>query len=273
MIEGRDFAVASTIGARQRQEDDWGTHINPPSLEEGACLLVVVADGMGGMPAGDRASGIVIRTFLDSYLAIPQPARARLRHALAHANRELGIAVEADPQLDGMGCTLVAALFFHNHCEWLSIGDSNILHYHNDGLERVNPLHIYANELDQQVQRGEITAEEANGHPDRAALTSVIQGRVLEEVAQGELKLESGDVVVLASDGIATLSDLEMTSICVTLAGEGAANIAETIIERIDAQARVSQDNATVAVVCQRAVEDDPKVLQEATDLVSSDSE
>ena len=252
MIEGCDFAAASTIGRRMRQEDDWGTHVNPPAQEESAQLLAAVADGMGGMPAGDRASRIALRTFMDSYLAIRQPARERLRHALEHANRELGIAVEAEPEFKGMGCTLVAALFFHNRCEWLSIGDSFILRCRDGRIERINPLHIYANELDEQVRRGEINIETANDHPDRTALTSVVQGKVLEEVAQGELQLVAGDVVLLASDGILTLSYEEITTICLDQIEEGAGSIASTIIRQIEAKGRASQDNATVVVWCAR---------------------
>ena len=252
MIEGQDFAAAATVGARQRQEDDWGTYLKPPVLESelAAGLLAVVADGMGGLPAGDQASGIAIRTFLDSYPAIRRPAPDRLRHALAHANRELGIAVEAEPELAGMGCTLVAALFFPGRCQWLSVGDSLILHCRGGSLERINPLHVYANELDEQVRRGQIAVEQANTDPDRAALTSALQGTVLEEVAQGEQPLQPGDVLVLASDGIVALADGEIAEICLRHRVEGASRIAGTLIERVDALAREGQDNATVVVVC-----------------------
>ena len=260
MIEGRDFAAASTVGARKRQEDDWGTHANPPALEAGAGLLAVVADGMGGMPAGDRASAVALRAFLDSYPALHLPARERLRRALAHANREVGIAAEADPALAGMGCTLVAALFFPDRCEWLSIGDSFLLLCRDGRLERVNPLHNMARELDEQAHRGEITAAEAAGHPDRALLTSAVQGGALDQVAQADLGLAPGDVMLLASDGIATLPDEEIASICAEHADAGARRIAEALIGRIDAAARPGQDNATVIVVCHR--------LEEAEDTV-----
>ena len=251
MIEGRDFAVATTIGARSRQEDDWGVHVQPPALEEGALLLAGVADGMGGMPDGARASGVAIRTFFDGYPLIFRPARDRLRHALAHANREVGIAVEAQPEMAGMGCTLVAVLFFADRCEWLSVGDSLVLRWRDSGLERINPLHTYASELDAQAERGEISDDAAREHPDRAALTSAIQGGLLEEVAQGELEMAPGDIVILASDGIATLSEAEIGSVCTESAGENepAGRIANTLIERIDAHARPGQDNATVIVV------------------------
>ncbi|MDE2692435.1 MAG: protein phosphatase 2C domain-containing protein [Acidobacteriota bacterium] len=251
MIEGRDFAAATTIGARCRQEDDWGVHVQPPALEKGALLLAGVADGMGGMPAGDRASDVAIRTFFDSYSLISQPARGRLRRALAHANREVGIVVEAEPDLAGMGCTLVVVLFFNDRAEWLSIGDSLILRWRADGLKRINPLHTYGNELDVQVKRGEISADSAREHPDRAALTSAIQGTVLEEVAQGELDVALGDIVILASDGLASLDDQEIESICAARVDgeEPAARIATTLIGRIEARARPGQDNATVVVV------------------------
>ena len=249
MIEGRDFAAASTIGARERQEDDWGSHLDPPALEEGARLLAAVADGMGGMPAGGQASNIAIQTFFDSYPAIQRHATARLRHALAHANREVGIAAEANPELEGMGCTIVAALFFAEKCEWLSIGDSLILLCRDGELERINPLHTYAQVLERQVEQGELTLEEAESHPGRELLTSAVQGAALEEVAQGELQLAERDIVVLASDGVSALSEEEIASICAAHAEEGAAAIAGAIVARIDALARANQDNATVLVV------------------------
>lgn len=249
MIEGRDFAAASTVGARARQEDDWGTHVNPPAREPGARLLAVVVDGMGGMPAGDQASGLALRAFLDSYRAIDLPAAKRLRHALAHANREVGIAVEADPSLTGMGCTLVAALFFPDRCEWLSVGDSLILRIRNRELERVNPLHVYANELDEMVRRGELSEEAARNDPDRTALTSAIQGTVLEQVAQGVLDLEAGDLVMLASDGVLTLPDGEIVSVCAEQGEMGAQRVAEAVVACIEGHGRPGQDNATLVVL------------------------
>ena len=250
MTEGGDYAAASTIGARERQEDDWGTHVNPPALEPGAWLLAVVADGMGGMPAGDRASSIALRAFLDSYAVLQLPAPERLRRALAHANREMAMAVEAEPELAGMGSTLVAALVFPDRCEWLSVGDSLLLCWREGELKRINPLHVYANVLDERVRRGEMTAEVAERHPERAWLTSALQGTPLEEVARGELPLVAGDVLVFASDGIATLADKDVAAICAERVGEGASGIAETLVARIEAAARERQDNATVIVVC-----------------------
>ena len=257
MIEGRDFAAAATVGRRQAQEDDWGTHANPPALEEGACLLAAVADGMGGAPAGDRASQIVVRAFLDSYLDLAQPVRARLRDAMLQANEAVELAAQAAPELAGMGATLVAALFLPDRCEWLSVGDSFILLCRGGKAERVNPLHIYARELDEQVQQGRVSAEQARADPDRHALTSALMGGSVDAVAQGELQLLPGDLVLLASDGVASLPEEEIAAICTELAAEDAARIAEALIARIDASQREGQDNATLVVVRRPADEAD----------------
>ena len=249
MIEGRDFAAVATVGARERQEDDWGTHANPPAREEGADLLAAVADGMGGAPAGDQASRIVIRAFMDSYLSIDQPAGRRLHDAMFRANDAIEVAVQAQPDWAGMGATLVTALFFPDRCEWLSVGDSFILLCRDGRIECVNPLHIYANELEERVRHGEISAEQALQDVDRNALTSVLMGEFVDEVAQGELRLVPGDAVLLASDGIASLPDEEIVAICTEFATVGAAKVAETLVARIEAMNLEGQDNVTVIVV------------------------
>lgn len=259
MLEGRDFAAVATVGSRERQEDDWGTHVDPPSLEGQAALLVVVADGMGGMPAGDQASGLAVQAFLDSYLTVQKPARDRLRHALAHANREVGIAIESDPELVGMGCTLIAALFFLDRCEWLSVGDSFILLARKGRVRRLNPLHTLAARLDARVKRGELSEDCALAHPERAALTSVVQGGPIDQVSHGELHLQPGDLMVLASDGIATLPEAEIASICCQFGAEDAKRIADALVARIDALRVAGQDNATVIVV-RRAADEEPTV-------------
>ena len=259
MIEGRDFAAAATVGSRERQEDDWGTHVDPPALEGRAALLAVVADGMGGMPAGDQASGLAVHAFLDSYLIAQKPAKDRLRHALAHANREVGIAIERVPELVGMGCTLVAALFFLDRCEWLSVGDSFILLVRRGRVRRVNPLHTLAARLDARVKRGEMSKECALAHPERAALTSVVQGGPIDEVSLGDLRLEPGDLMMLASDGIATLPEADIASICCQLGAEDAKRIADALVSRINALGVGGQDNATVIVV-RRAADEEPTI-------------
>lgn len=265
MIEGRHYAAATMIGARKRQEDAWSVRVvsDDGSDEE---LLVAVADGLGGMPAGDRASRITIRSFVGSYALIPEPPAERLRFALANANGEVARAIEADPSLRGMGTTLVAALFFRDRFRWLSVGDSFIFHWRAGDLERVNPLHTYGRELDARAAHGEISAMHAALHPDRAAITSAVMGLPLDEVAESKVDLADGDVVVLASDGIETLADEEIAAICGDHRSAGASRIAEAIIRRIEQRALSWQDNATALVVCPASPTDQGEVAPAGVD-------
>lgn len=254
MIEGRSFAAASMVGSRARQEDDWGLHAQPPVLEEGATLLAALADGMGGAPAGDVAGRIVVKSFLDRCRHGREPARERLNSALQAANDDISAEVAANGRLDGMGATLVAALFVGDACEWLSVGDSRILLCRDGLIRRVNPLHTYARRLDAQVERGELPREAALSHPDRLMLTSVVMGCPIEEVAQGTLPLRPGDVVLLASDGVDTLPSGAMAEVCERGAapdrqGARAQWIADALLDGVEACAAPRQDNATVIVV------------------------
>lgn len=251
MIEGRDFAGAAIVGKRRRQEDDWGVHVEPPTVEGGAHLLAVLADGMGGAPAGDRASRTVVAAFLDHYVRHAEPARQRLELAAWGANDAVADAVAEDAALNGMGATLVAALCFEDRVEWLSVGDSYLYLCRGAQLTRINPLHTYAATLDAMAERGEISHRTALMHPDRPALTSVVMGWQMEQVAQGEVALQRGDVLVLASDGLDTLADDEITTLCEEGAGGDAParRIADALLSRVEIHAKPHQDNATIIVV------------------------
>ena len=264
MIEGRDYAVAATVGARSRQEDSSGLNVQPPPSREGSPgLLAVVADGMGGAPAGDRASEIVVGAFLAGYgLASQASAAERLVFALEHANQTLGETIRANSaELIGEfgespGSTLIASLFFADRYFWLSIGDSLILRYRGGKLERINPLHVYAFELAELVRRKEISAAEADSHPDRLALTSAVLGDSIEKFDLGEENLLANDILLLSTDGIDTLGEEELAEIC--LSNESDANeIANANIHRIETIEKERQDNATVFVVRRGAYESD----------------
>ena len=251
MIEGRGFAAAAIVGERERQEDDWGVHVDPPTVEGGARLLAVLADGMGGAPAGDCASRTVVSAFLDNYVRHAEPAPTRLELATWSANDVVADAVLADQALNGMGATLVAALFFANRCEWLSVGDSYLYRCRNGEVSRINPLHIYATELDAKAERGEISRQAALDHPERYQLTSVVMGWPIEQISAGRLGLQAGDVVLLASDGLDTLSNDEIAAICTEGVERDAEAqwIADALLKRIEEHGAPRQDNATVVVV------------------------
>ena len=246
---------AAIVGDRRRQEDAWGAEILPPD-EHGVTLLALVADGMGGHPAGDQASRITSDAFLAACAAGAGPPGERLREALDRANEEVRQAIEANPRLRSMGTTLVAALFSERRCDWISVGDSFLFHYREGTIRRVNPLHTHGAELDEQARRGEISWAEARMDYDRAMITSVIMGGRIEKVAGGTLELEPGDLVLLATDGVETLGEDGIAAVCDASRGKDAGAIASAILGRIEEAPADYQDNATVVVVRQPAGSD-----------------
>ncbi|MDE2882256.1 MAG: protein phosphatase 2C domain-containing protein [Acidobacteriota bacterium] len=242
------FGGKATVGARRRQEDAWGTQVLPPA-ENGIRLVAVVADGLGGHPSGDQASRTARDAFLAEFPGASGFPGERLRQALDYANGRVRAAVEASPELWGMGTTLVAACFHSGGCDWVSVGDSFLFHCRSGRVRRINPLHTVVAELDERARRGEITAAEAAADPERALITSVVMGLPLEEVAAGSLPLEPDDLVILATDGVETLGEDGIATVCGEQRGAGAEETATAIIRRIEEIGSSSQDNAAVVVV------------------------
>lgn len=244
------FGGAATVGSRRRQEDIWGAKALPAD-EYGARLVAMVADGLGGHPAGDKASRTACDAFLAEFPRASGSPGERLRQALDHANDRVRATVEASPELWGMGTTLVAACFHSGGCHWLSVGDSFLFHYRSGRIRLINPLHTVGVELDERASRGEITAAQAAADPERALITSVVMGLPLEEVATGGMPLAPSDLVILATDGVEPLGEDAIASVCGEQREAGAEEIATTIIRRIEEIGSRNQDNATVVVVRQ----------------------
>ena len=242
------FGGAATVGARRRQEDAWGTRLLPLD-ENGVRLVGVVADGLGGHPGGDQASRTACDAFLAAFPGASGSPGERLREALQSANAEVRAAIEALPGLWGMGTTLVATCFHAGGCDWISVGDSFLFHDRNGRIRRVNPLHTVGAKLDERARRGEITAAQAAADPERALITSVVMGFPLDEVAEGSLLLEPGDLLILATDGVETLGEDGIAAVCGKQTGAGAVELATAIIRRIAEIGSSNQDNAAVVVV------------------------
>src|SRR6476646_7313720 len=97
---------------------------NQDSVYAGPRLLAV-ADGMGGMAAGDVASNIVIATMAPLDEDVPGSAMIdALRSAVDMANQQIRDAVEVNPSMEGMGTTLTALLFSGSRFGLVHVGDS-----------------------------------------------------------------------------------------------------------------------------------------------------
>jgi PPM family protein phosphatase len=260
-----DYAMRATKGAREYQEDaavlwpDGGGAFSPLSPASGALngsRLAVLADGMGGHAGGALASAMCCETFVARY-AQGAPALAGdnptlvLLSALEAANEAIAVKVESNPLLSGMGSTLVAVMFGQDGIHWVSVGDSPLLLWRRGEIALLNEDHSLAPDLDALAVAGKITSAQAKRDPRRHMLRSAVTGDDIDlvDVSKNPLVLESGDFVILASDGLQTLDNSEIGRIVSAYGGDGATAVAAALIRTIDGLREPHQDNATVVVV------------------------
>ncbi len=166
--------------------------------------LVAVADGIGGLPAGELASEAVMRALaaLENGLADRSPLPA-LREAVEAANREIGEVGRADPIREGMGTTVTALLLSGGDLGLLHIGDSRAYLLRDGELRRLTKDDTFVQEL---VDQGVLTVDEVRHHPLRSVVTRAVQGRPLEPTLT-VLGATQGDRYLLCSDGLSDVVD------------------------------------------------------------------
>ncbi|NJC68776.1 serine/threonine-protein phosphatase [Planosporangium thailandense] len=178
---------------------------NQDSVYAGPRLLAV-ADGMGGMAAGDVASNIVIAAMAPLDEDVPGSAVIdALRGAVDHANQQIRDTVEANPAMEGMGTTLTAMLFGGSKFGMVHIGDSRAYLLRGDEFGQVTKDDTYVQML---VDEGRISLEEADTHPQRHLLFRALDGRDAEpEYSVRQAK--AGDRYLLCSDGLSSVVSAE----------------------------------------------------------------
>jgi protein phosphatase len=171
---------------------------NQDSVYAGPRLLAV-ADGMGGMAAGDVASNIVIGAMASLDEDVPGDALVdALRASVEVANQQLRDTVEANPHLEGMGTTLTAMLFSGSKIGMAHIGDSRAYLLRDGEFGQITKDDTYVQML---VDEGRISAEEASSHPQRSLLTRALDGRDIDpEYSVRQVIL--GDRYMICSDGL-----------------------------------------------------------------------
>ncbi|HEX2773760.1 MAG TPA: PP2C family serine/threonine-protein phosphatase, partial [Micromonosporaceae bacterium] len=171
---------------------------NQDSVYAGPRLLAV-ADGMGGMAAGDVASNIVIGAIAPLDEDVPGDALVdALRAAVENANQQLRDTVDANPQLEGMGTTLTAILFSGSKIGMVHIGDSRAYLLRNREFSQITKDDTYVQML---VDEGRISEEEASSHPQRSLLTRALDGRDIDPDYSVRQVLP-GDRYLICSDGL-----------------------------------------------------------------------
>jgi serine/threonine protein phosphatase PrpC len=177
-------------------------------INEDACYagprLIAVADGIGGLPAGEVASAAAIRALvpLASGARDGQPIR-RLRQAVDTAREWIVAAIAADRSVAGMGTTLTALLLDGEEFAMLHVGDSRAYLLRDGAWSQVTRDDTYVQLL---VDQGAITADEARRHPQRSLVTRALVDKP-EGVTCRTLPVHEGDRYLLCSDGLSDYVD------------------------------------------------------------------
>src|SRR5262249_1118241 len=178
---------------------------NQDSVYAGPRLLAV-ADGMGGMAAGDVASNVVIAAMAPLDEDVPGDTMVdALRSAVETANQQLRDAVDANPALEGMGTTLTAMLFSGSKFGMVHVGDSRAYLLRDGEFVQVTKDDTYVQML---VDEGRISAEEASSHPQRSLLTRALDGRDIDP-EYSVRQAVPGDRYLICSDGLSGVVSAE----------------------------------------------------------------
>jgi serine/threonine protein phosphatase PrpC len=189
---------------------------------------------MGGHAGGEVASRIAINSLVES----SSSADAILK-VTNDINNKIVEKSAAQPDLAGMGTTLTALQINGDVAELLHVGDSRCYAFTGGKLSQLSQDHTVMQEL---IDQGRITPEEAINHPQRSLLTKALMGDSQVNPVLQLYPIKLGDQFLLCSDGLtAVLSDLEISKILKKSSGQ---NLVEELVS--ETKAKGAPDNVTV---------------------------
>jgi len=233
---------AAITGRRSEQQDSFRS----VWLAGEQAWLLLVADGMGGHAAGEVASRIAA----DGFVAAFSTSRSRgasvnqaLQRALDAANEQIADHQDDAPETDGMGTTLLAAHLGPQGLAWISVGDSPLWIFRNGAVHRLNEDHSMR------------AAAATGGDVNPNMLLSALDGSLVPFVdfKPKPLRTRHGDLAVLASDGLLTLSEAEISRTIEENAGAGPEAVVRALLNAVEDRRDPYQDNCTVIVAAPQA--------------------
>lgn len=239
-------AVRSDIGGREQQQDRAYLCIHEDQI------YAVVCDGMGGAMDGRAASDAALATmrhiYMDYYSEGAVDASSFLYHAMIAADK----AVSARMTRGIGGTTLVAAILTGEQMHWVSVGDSRLYIIRSGKILQATRDHNYQLRLNEMLQQEEITSELYHKEMVRgdALLSYLGKGNLtLYDLTQAPFTLQSGDAILLTTDGLfRTLSDED---VCTTITANIPTSQKADILMRniLNKDNHSSQDNTTFILI------------------------
>ncbi len=208
------FAHKTDIGkARQINEDSKLVEMWP----DGSALLAVVADGLGGHSGGEQASGIAV-DILKQMLQTPIPPDPQQQYELLlakiyEAHQAIEDYADKNPELAGMGATIVAAIISELGMVHLYAGDCRLYLFRENHLVYITQDHTVMQVL---LASGQLQPEQVRAHPMRATVTSCLGAGMSNRLTidpkwasetsnpndpSPHIPLQPNDLILLSSDG------------------------------------------------------------------------
>ena len=194
------FAGQTDIGLVRKSNQD---AYNAGSLSENA-VWAVVCDGMGGANGGNIASetaiDVITKKILEGYQENmdSQAIKQLLVTALEEANEKVYEKARQDETLKGMGTTAVLALVQENTIHLVNVGDSRAYLLTREDVNQITRDHSIVQEM---LESGEITEEQARNHPRKNIITRALGVDDTVVVDYFEIPLEEHAKLILCSDG------------------------------------------------------------------------
>jgi len=231
------FGISDVGCQRTNNEDSFGYDL--------AAELFVVCDGMGGMAAGELASGTAVRELVECFRSMDAaiPAEERLYDAIVHANSAVFALAEESPDLRGMGTTLVGACVEGDKLVVGNVGDSRAYFLRHGGCVQITHDHSFVAE---QVRSGAMSIEQAGASPLQSLLTRAIGQSETVEPDLFTALLEPGDLLLLATDGLSRYANAEAIA-GILLGSPTLEQAGQALIECAKSQGAV--DNVTCLLV------------------------
>ena len=227
--------------------------------------VFIVADGMGGHLAGEVASAMAVSTIVEKCHG-GVASLDEFGEAIREANRRVIGESDADPNLEGMGTTVVAVARMtspENHKLALAnVGDSRAYLFDSSGLRQLSKDHSLVQEL---VDDGVISPDDARHHPRRNIVTRALGIDPEIVIDLWEVELPIGGRILLCSDGL--VDEVEETSIAEILADESDPEIAANLLIQL-ANDHGGRDNVSL-VLLQRVGSTEPSDPTAEIDLVA----
>lgn len=193
--------LTSTGRVRENNEDQVGYFTNKAGI-----ALAIVADGIGGHQGGEVASEMAVE-HLGHYFSLtdftqPEDGASWLKEHVAEENALIHKTGQQFKDLKGMGTTIVCLMFFGESYLVAHIGDSRAYLLRHGEVKQLTQDHSLVNEM---VQKGEITRQEAQNHPQKNIITRTLGIEESVKLDYDIKPLAVGDLFMLTTDGLTNM--------------------------------------------------------------------